>query len=156
MNTDTQATAIGMKRKTYLRPVSVAVTFTFVGEMLILYIWGVELFAGGQFWRKFVWTATCGVAMGAVIGAMVNIFVTERIMGRAAAIGAGAIYFLTLTYCVFLCFEIDRVTGGTFGAHTAPEFFIAGGLAPAFVSAFAYAWLLYSRRGQSLLDHIRY
>lgn len=143
-------------RKAYLRPVTVAVTFTFLGEMLIFYIWGMNLFSGGALWRKAVWTSVCGVAMGAVIGAFVNLFVTERLAGRQAAATAGFIYFGVLAGCVALCFEIDRATGGAFGAHDAPLLFIVGGLAPAFLSAFIYAWLLYAPAGRSLLDRIGY
>lgn len=143
-------------RNAYLRPVTVAVTFTFLGEMLILYIWGMNLFSDGALWRKAVWTFVCGVAMGAVIGALVNLFVTERLDGRQAAAMAGFIYFGVLAGCVALCFEIDRATGGAFGAHDAPLLFILGGLAPAFFSAFIYAWLLYAPAGRALLDRIGY
>ena len=143
-------------RKAYLRPVTVAVTFTFLGEMLILYVWGMNLFSDGVFWRKAVWTSVCGVAMGAVIGALVNLIVTERLDGPPAAVTAGFIYFGVLAGCVALCFEIDLATGGAFGAHDAPLLFVFGGLIPAFFSAFVYAWLLYARPGRSLLDRIGY
>lgn len=144
-------------RKAYLRPVTVAVTFTLFGEMLILWIWGMNLFSDvGVLWRKAVWTSVCGVAMGAVIGALVNVFVTDRLDGGSAATMAGLIYFGVLSGCVALCFEIDRATGGAFGAHNAPLLFIFGGLIPAFLSAFIYSWLLYAPAGRSLLDRIGY
>ncbi len=80
-----------LARKAYLRPVTVAVTFTFLGEMLILWIWGMNLFSDGAF-----------------------------------------------------------------GAHDAPLLFVFGGLVPAFLSAFIYAWLLYAPAGRSVLDRIGY
>jgi len=68
-----------LERSDFVRSIVVAVSFTFLGEMLIFLIWGVALFPTGVLWRKLVWTMTCGIAMGMTIGALVNVIVTGRL-----------------------------------------------------------------------------
>jgi hypothetical protein len=145
-----------MQRTDFTRPITVAVTLTFFGEAVIFLLWGVSLFPGGPLWRKAVWTGICGVAMGATIGALVNVAVTGRMAGRTAALCSGVLYFAVLAFCTFLCFEIDLATGSRFGARQAPVLFIAGGLVPAFLSSFLYAWLLFSEPGSRLLTRLGY
>jgi hypothetical protein len=60
-----------------------------------------------------------------------------------------------LAFCTFLCFRIDLATGSHFGSRELPGLFVAGGLVPAFLSCFAYAWLLYSRSGERLFARLR-
>jgi hypothetical protein len=141
------------QRPEFLRPIVVAVCLTWLGEILIFLIWGVTLLPGGALWRKFGWTMTCGVAMGLAIGALVNVFVTGRLHALAAAWSAGGIYFLVLSFCVGLCYQIDRAVG-FFGANEAPLLFILGGLVPALVTGLFYGWVLYSSPGRSLLSRI--
>jgi len=129
-------------------------SFTLLGEFLILLIWGVYLFPGGVFFHKAVWAGTCGLAMGATIGAAVNLVVTGRRAGRTAAILSSTIYFMTLALCTILCFQIDRATGSQFGALQAPVLFVAGGLIPAFATSIVYSWLLYSKAGANLLSRL--
>ena len=61
------------RRQEFVLPITVAIAFTLMCELLIFYVWGVRLFPEGIVWKKLVWTITCGVAMGATIGAFVNI-----------------------------------------------------------------------------------
>jgi hypothetical protein len=125
-------------------------TFTLVGEGLILVMWGLVLFPEGALGPNLVWTATGGVAMGGVIGALVNVLVIGRWVGRPAAIASALMYVAVLSYCALLCYRID-VTMGLFGARTHPGLFLNAGLLAALVTSVPYAWLLCSARGQRLL-----
>jgi hypothetical protein len=143
-------------RLDFTRPITVAITFTLLGEALIFFVWGVHLFPVGALWRKAVWTGTCGVAMGATIGALVNIVVIGRMDGRRAVLWSGLLYFVVLAFCTFLCFHIDLATGSGFGAQEAPILFVVGGVMPALISSFAYSWLLFSEKGSKLLSRLGY
>ena len=143
-------------RSDFTRPITVAITFTLFGEALIFLLWGVYLFPKGAIWHKAVWTGTCGLAMGATIGALVNVVVTGRMDGSTAAFWSGLLYFSVLALCTFLCFQIDLATGSHFGAWEAPLLFIAGGLIPALASGLVYSWLLYSETGANLLSRLGY
>ena len=145
----------GVERAHLVRPTSVAVTLTVVGELFYFIVWGLILFPEGATWVKAVWTATCGVGMGAVIGALVVWLVVGRLSGRAAGIASGAIYFAVLAYCSFLCAGIGQATR-YFGAHTHTALFVWGGLIPAFLSAFFYGWVLSTARGERLLARLGY
>ncbi len=143
-------------RSDFVRPITVAITLTLLGEILLFLIWGVHLFPTGVLWHKAVWTATCGLAMGATIGALVNLVVVGRMRGKTAAFWSGLLYFSVLALCTFLCFEIDLATGSHFGAREAPLLFIAGGLVPALATSFVYAWLLFAETGTSVLSKFGY
>ena len=141
-------------RSDFTRPIVVAVMLTLSGEIVIFFLWGVVFFPGGVLLHKAVWAGTCSLAMGATIGALVNVVVTGRMDGRRAMLWTGSIYFIVLALCTFLCFRIDMATGGHFGAREAPLLFIAGGLIPALGSSPVYSWLLVSKTGAKFLSRI--
>jgi hypothetical protein len=141
------------RRPDFVRPITVAIAFTLLGELLIFYIWGIQLFPEGIVWKKLVWTITCGIAMGATIGAFVNITITGRLHGTRGGVVASLIYFSVLAFCVGLCYQIDLVVR-FFGAREFPLLFILGGLVPALITSIAYSWLLFSAPGQSTLSKI--
>lgn len=134
-----------MTRLEALRPIVTAVGLTLFGEMAILPLWGAWLSPGGPVWPKLLWTATFGVAMGAMIGALTILFVGGRMQNTA-----GAIYTGERTYCTFLCFTIDP-TLGLLAAREAPAMFILGRLISAAASAPTYVWLAVSDHGGRLL-----
>ena len=142
-------------RKDSTRPITVAVTLTLLGETFYFVVWGLILFPEGETWVKAVWTATCGVGMGTTVGALVIWSVVGRLKDRTGGVVAGVIYFGVLAYCSFLCAGIGEASG-YFGAHTHHALFIWAGLVPAFVSSFAYGWVLFSARGNRLLDRVGY
>ena len=142
-----------LKRSDFVRPIAAAVLFTLIGEILIFLIWGIALFPAGALWRKLAWTMTCGLAMGATIGALVNVFVTGRLRSYPAAVTAGTIYFSVLAFCTVFCYQID-LSVDFFGAREASVLFILGGLIPAFVTSIVYVWLLYSAPGQAMLGRV--
>lgn len=145
-----------MSRSDFIRPITLAMTFTIFGETLIFLLWGLYLFPGGVLWHKAVWTSVCGIAMGATIGSLVNLMVTGRLEQVRAAEVSSLLYFVVLAICTFLCFQIDLATGSHFGAQETPALFILGGLIPAFVTSFVYAWLLHSTDGTALLSRLGY
>ena len=145
-----------VQRSDFVRPITVAITFTLFGETLIFLIWGVLLFPGGNLWHKAIWTGTCGIAMGATIGGLVNVLVVGRLAGKKAAICSGAVYVAVLALCTLLCYRLDLALGSHFGAQKAPLLFLLGGLLPAFVSGVFYAWLLFSEEGGRLLSRFGY
>ena len=147
MNTDR------LQRAQFVRPIVVAMALTIFGELLILYMWGIALFPAGSLASKLVWTVTCGIAMGATIGSLVNVFVTGRIRPRIAALISSLIYFAVLSFCVGLCYQID-LSLRLFGAVEAPALFILGGLIPALLTSVLYGWLLHSARGQAALARV--
>jgi hypothetical protein len=140
-------------RQEFLRPILVALALALGGEMLIFLIWSLGLFPDGRLLPKFVWTATCGIAMGASIAAFTLLLVTGRLEGRRAAAAAGLVCFAVLAYCTFLCYRID-LTLDLFGARRAPALFISGGLVPALFGSALYGWLLHARGGSSLLARL--
>lgn len=139
----------------FVHAITVAIAMTFLGEMVIFLLWGLVLFPARELVAKFLWTGICGIAMGAVIGAAVNVFVTGRHEGRPAAGFAALISFSVLSFCTVLCYRLD-LTFGLFGAKTDPVLFIAGGLLPALVGSGLYGWVLYSRTGRTLLARLDY
>ena len=137
-------------RRTYIRPIFLGIFLTFSGEFLIFWLWGVYLFPQGDLATKILWTATCGVGIGATAGALTTLFVAGRMSGRRAMLSSFAVMFLISGYCVFLCFYIAG-HGNWFGANSSPWLFIGGGLALAAPGSWLYGWLLYAPRGQKYL-----
>lgn len=93
--------------------------------------------------------------MGAVIGALVNVFVVGRSAGRRAIITCAFIYVVVLSYCTVLCYRIDLAMGH-FGARSDPGLFLSGGFVPALVASIPYAWFLFSEVGPTLLEKVGY
>lgn len=145
-----------MQRSDFVRPISVALSLTLLGEAIIFVVWGIYLFPVGNLSTKLVWTGTCGIAMGATIGGLVNVKVTGRLDGNKAAFWSGSIYFAVLGFCTVLCFQIDLATGSQFGAQQAPLLFVGGGIIPALITSLVYSWLLHSRGGNALLVKFGY
>ena len=132
-----------LSRVQMVRPITVAIALTITGEIIYFLLWGVVWFPEGDLWRKLGWTATCGLAMGATIGALVLLFVTGRFTGRRALAAAGAVYAGTLLYCTALCFLIARSVD-YFGANSDPSLFVGGSVVPIVLTTVIYAWLVTS------------
>ena len=122
----------------------VAVFLTTLAELFYLVVWGMWLFPGGSLAGKIVWTLTCGIAMGAVIGAATLLW-AEPLNGRRAAVWcAAAIVLVVGSYCAWLCSTIDAQFD-YFGGPDNSSLFIVAGLVPALFGGILYAWLLYGR-----------
>jgi hypothetical protein len=146
---------MSIARADYIRPITLGITITAFGEVLIFILRGLLLFPEEDMLTKLAWTATCGIAMGAVIGALINVFVTGRLAGCRAMITCALIYIVVLSYCSVLCYRID-LTIGYFGARSNPELFLAGGFVPALVTSIPYAWFLFSEQGSTILEKVGY
>jgi hypothetical protein len=118
-----------------------ALAMTAGAELFYLPVFGFFLYPAGDPAAKIMWTATCSVAMAAVIAAGVLLFAETRKTdaGRfwAAAAAMGAVG----SYCAWLCSRIDA-TFNYFGGAESPAVFIASGVVPAIVGGLLYAWIL--------------
>ncbi|MDH3239907.1 MAG: hypothetical protein OEO83_04495 [Alphaproteobacteria bacterium] len=139
-------------RPAFVRPIVAAITLIALGEVVIFLTWGLLLYPGQNLWILGAWAAICSVSLGAIIGALVDIFVTGRRAASAAFVWTAAIWFAVLASCTYLCFRIDLAAGGRFGAADAPTLFISAGFIPAFLASFLYAWLVTTPKGQGLLS----
>ena len=142
-----------VNRTAVIRPIAVAVLFTVVGEIIYFLLWGVIWFPAGELWRKVGWTATCGLAMGIVIGAVVLLLAMQSRKRPPALTVTGAVYAGVLLYCTALCLLIARSVG-YFGANSDPALFIGGSVIPIIVSTGFYAWLVATENGAKALARI--
>lgn len=121
-----------------------AVLLTTLAELFYLVVWGMWLFPQGSLTGKVVWTLTCGLAMGAVIGAATLVWVEPWHRRTAAMWRAALIVAAVGCYCALLCSRIDA-RFGYFGGAENSGLFIAAGVLPALAGGLLYGWLLYGR-----------
>ena len=117
---------------------------TLVAELVYLVVWGMYLFPGGSLLGKMTWTATCGIAMGAVVGSVILLFVETRASGRRAVIFAALSMTAVGGFCAWLCSRID-IRFDYFGGPENAILFIASGVLPAVAGGLLLGWLLYVR-----------
>ncbi len=120
---------------------------TTAAEIVYLAVWGLVLFPEGSLSAKIVWTLTCGIAMGAVIGSGTLVFVDNRHGGASAFWLAASIMALVGVYCTWLCSRIDLMFS-YFGGAEHGTLFIAGGVIPAIAGGLLYGWFLYGPLAQ--------
>ena len=133
-----------------LRVLAVTVTTTLAGELLILLIFGVWLFPGGNLVVKAVWElGFCGIGMGLILATTIRWLVVGRFEGADAM---AAIRLLSVTLlgvgCNTLCLAIDR-QWNMFGGHDMPELWILSGLAMSLLGGTWIGWLLFGARAQA-------
>ncbi|MEQ9642757.1 MAG: hypothetical protein RIM84_22225 [Alphaproteobacteria bacterium] len=135
------------------RVLTLSIAMTTLAEVVYLLVWGIILFPNGPLGSKVVWTMTCGVAMGSVIGAASLIFATQiKFRGRLAICFAGS--FLSVSaYCSVLCSQIDTSLS-YFGGADHQTLFLLGGIVPATIGSTIHAWLLLNPIGTDLLRRI--
>ena len=122
--------------------IGVAVALTTAAELAYLVVWGMWLFPAGNWIGKTVWTMTCGIAMGSVIG-VGTLLLAEPLRGHRAALWrAAGVVVVVGSYCASLCSTIDARLG-YFGGLENTALFIAGGVIPAIVGRALYGWFLY-------------
>jgi hypothetical protein len=128
-----------------------AVLLTVLAELFYLTVWGMWLFPEGSLTGKVIWTLTCGLSMGAVIGAATLVWVEHWHGGNAALWRAALIVAAVGSYCAFLCSRIDA-RFGYFGGDENTGLFIAAGVLPALAGGLLYGWLLYGRNQAPVLS----
>ena len=125
----------------------IAIGLTTLAELVYLIVWGLILFPAGDPIGKIVWTLTCGIAMGSVIGAVMVVLTLRK--RRLAALAAFLAVAVIGSACAVLCSRIDARFGYFGGAENANLFVLAGVL-PAIVGGVLCAWLLTSRAATAL------
>ncbi len=118
-----------------------AIVMTTAAEVFYLVVWGMVLFPAGDWVGKVVWTLTCGLAMGAVIGALTLLWVEPRYAGRSALLRAAFVVVVIGSYCAWLCSQID-IRFGYFGGAERTSLFILSGIIPAVVGGLFYGWIV--------------
>jgi len=136
-----------MQRPAHLRTTLVfgtAIALTSLAEIVYFLLWGIVLFPGGSLAGKAVWTATCGIAMGAVVGAATLLLVEGRASGLAAIGAAAGIMAAVGSYCGWLCSRIDA-RFDYFGGTENVELFIWSSVIPAIGGGLIFGWWIYGR-----------
>ncbi|WP_300513368.1 hypothetical protein [Aliiroseovarius sp.] len=123
-----------------------AIALTSLAELFYFLVWGMLLFPTGSLAGKAVWTATCGIAMGAVVGSLTLLLVEGRFSGRAAIGASAAIMAAVGSYCAWLCSRIDA-RFDYFGGGENGGLFILSGVLPALAGGLLYGWWLHGRGG---------
>lgn len=123
----------------------IAVVLTTVAEMFYLVVWGIFLFPDGSLPGKVVWTLTCGIAMGLVIGSVTYLWVEDRFHGGEAVLGAALVMAAVDSYCTWLCSVID-VRIGYFGGAERSTLFILSGVVPSVLGGLVYGWFVYGQK----------
>ena len=134
-----------IERRRLLSVFGLAVLLTTGAEFFYLVVWGMMLFPEGSLAGKAIWTATCGVAMGAVIGLGTLFFAVPR-HGTSLSIWIATAMVLGVgSYCAWLCSAIEA-RFSYFGGPENTELFIVAGVGPAAIGGVLYGWVLYGRR----------
>ena len=142
-----------LHRSDAVRPVALAVTMTALAEAFYFVVWGLYLFPEGSILGKLVWTLTCGIAMGSVIGSATIMLVVGRLEGAAALVSSALTFFVVASTCAVLCSSIDARFGYFGGAENA-ELFVLAGVIPGAFGAIVYALLLFSAPGRGILQRM--
>jgi hypothetical protein len=149
--TDTMDTV----RLRYLRPLYVAVALSVLGEASLFVTHGIILYPAGTLLYKLLWTFVfCGIGMGATIGAFLDLFVVGRLSGGKAILASTAFTAVAIGgVCNLLCLSLDR-RFHYFGGDADPALFFTNGLVLATLGGAVIGWLLFTVRGNRLLERI--
>lgn len=140
-------------RRDRFRPFRLALVFTAVGESIYFLVWGLWLYPAGNTLGKLTWTVTCAATMAFVIGIAVSVLAFRKPDRMAALVGTAILYVVVLSICTLICYGFDSHFD-YFGGASDPGLFVIAGLIPAAISAFPYAWLLNTAKGQSVLERL--
>ena len=141
-DTELQSNLVEVTQYRITLVLGLAILMTTVAEILYLIVWGMWLFPDGNWLGKLVWTLTCGLALGAVMGALTLIWAEPR-RERAAALWIAAVSVLVVgSYCAWLCSRIDA-RFDYFGGPENSDLFITSGVLPALAGGLLFGWLLY-------------
>ncbi len=132
----------GITKSRVTQVLGIAVGMTLLAEVIYFILWGLVLFPGGSVFNKVVWTFTCGIGMGAVIGALVLVFVEGTASGRPAIFKAALTMFGVGAYCTVLCSGIDASVN-YFGGAENTALFVTGSIIPAALGGLFFGWVLY-------------
>ncbi len=125
-----------------LKPVYIATAMTLAAEAVYLVVWGLFLFPEGSFFGKLLWTLTCGLVMGIVIGVTTILLLAIQKHFITRFLSAALSMSLLGSYCAFLCGKID-MNYNYFGGSENPELFLMSGVIPSVFGGLLYGWILY-------------
>ncbi len=124
-----------------LTPVYYATALTLAAEALYLIAFGVVLFPSGSIAGKVLWSFTCGIAMGAIVG-VATIVLRPLCRDRKSQLLVPAVVMAFVgSYCAFICSQID-VHFNFFGGGENTGIFILSGVIPSIIGGLLYGWLL--------------
>ena len=121
-----------------------AIALTTLAELFYLVVWGMVLFPAGSWPGKAVWTMTCGLAMGSVIGGLTLLWVEGRHEAAGAILRAAVVVAGVGSYCAWLCSRIDA-RFNYFGGPENGALCIASGVLPALAGGLLFGWFLYRK-----------
>ena len=99
------------------------------------------------FWQTLSWVLSCGLGMGAVIGAITCLLIVDRLSQTQAIIASFALTAIVCSVCTVSCFLMDLQTN-YWGAATHPQEFLIGGFISSTIGAILYAWLVFGRNSK--------
>lgn len=141
----------------YKRPLVLAIAGSVLLESILFLVYGVLLYPGGSLLTKALWTIVfCGLGMGSVLGALLVLFVVDRLSGPKAIVVTTVLTVLALGVgCNLLCFTLDANYFNYFGGRDGPVSFVASGIFMSFVGGLGLGWLVFSSTGQTLFANSR-
>ena len=139
------------RRQYYLRPMKLFILSSMGAELLFLLI-SIGFFSGFKdIFYKIVWTLFfCGIGMGATMGTLINIFITDQYFNSKAIFGSFVLGLIVFGTCNVLCFRLDHHFD-YYGAIKYPIFFLSKGFLAGILGSLMNGYLLFSANGQKLL-----
>ncbi len=139
-------------RAHYLRPLYVSLIVSVLAEVLLFLYFGVYATDGSELLNKFLWSVVlCGIGMGSVFGAAILIFVLDRMTEWFAVMMTTTIAIILFGVCNLVCFKLDQ-TFNYFGGATNPQLFLFTGWLLSIIGGLLVGILLFTDRGERILD----
>lgn len=140
-------------RRALLRPMKVAIALSVSGELLLLVVFGMILFPGGNLLTQLLWTVVfCGIGMGSVYGAALTLSGVDR-LDPVRALAASTVLSVAIlgVACDGLCYRLAHHFG-VFGARGHGTAFLACGVLLSIANGIAVGFLCFTPRGIRLLE----
>lgn len=137
-------------RARYLRPIKLSIFFAVLGEAALFVVFGLILYPEGNIVNKLLWTVVfCGLGMGGAGGAMIVIFVVDRITGMKAILSTTLISVIMVgVACNYLCLTLDQ-TFRYFGGAENSALFISSSVIMSALGGAVIGWLCFTDRGRT-------
>ena len=137
----------------YRQTLLLALVLALAGELILWVLYGLIWFPG-QPWTALLWSSTCGLAMGATMGALVCLLVVGMEKGKRAFWAAFTVSAAVLSACSLVCFAVDQKFN-VWGAVDEPATFLVGGFVGVVLGGLAYSYLLFTENGFKWLSCLR-
>lgn len=136
--------------KQYKYALSVGLILSLLAELIYWICWGL-IWLPGHTWEKLTWALSCGIGMGAVVGAISCLLIVGRLTQWKAVTVSFAVVFTVGNLCTVNCFFMDRQSN-FWGAATHPQAFLMGGFVGTIICGILYSWLVFTSAGNQLLE----